>query len=58
MQQPGDGIELQSGVPGFARTDQKTMPNVQGTLTGDAPSAETADSALVSAAEQVSYNLE
>ena len=45
-------------MPGFGRIDPKTMPNVQGTLTGDAPSAETADSALVSAAEHVSYNLE
>ena len=57
-QQPGEAIELQPGVPGFDRTDPKTMPNVQFDPTGGAPPANWADSALVSAAEHVSYNLE
>ena len=51
-------IELQPGVPGFARTDPKTMPNVQGDPTGGAPPADSSDSVLVSAAEHLSYNLE
>ncbi len=49
---------LQPGVPGFAGIDPETMPNVQGDPTGGAPPADSADSALVSAAEHVSYNLE
>ena len=51
-------LELQPGVPGFARTDPKTMPNIQGDPTDGAPPANSADSALVSAAEHLSYNLE
>ena len=55
---PREALKLQPGVPGFAGTDPKTMSNVQVDPPGGAPPANPADSALVSAVEHVSYNLE